>query len=68
VLRFEVSRSVITVQSEFLVLVWRVFFKPCTKLTLHLGNWPRSEHEKRNAGSAWETWTVSASDRDVVPV
>ena len=63
---------------------WRVFSKPCTKLTLHcnhrsghlktehteslfllrrhLGNWPRSKHEKRTAGSAWETWTVAAAD------
>ena len=82
VLRFEVSRSVITVHHT-----WCVFSKPCTKLTLycnhrsghlkaehteslfllrrHLGNWaprPRSKHEKRTAGSAWETWTVAAAD------
>jgi len=24
---------------------------------------PRSKHEKRTAGSAWETWTVAAADR-----
>jgi len=78
VLRFEVSRSVITVQREFRTRFrrdsWCVFSKPCTKLTLHcnhrsghlktehteslfllqrhLGNWPRSKHEKRTAGSA----------------
>ena len=28
----------------------------------HLGNWPCSKHEKRTAGSAWETWTVVAAD------
>jgi len=61
-----------------------VFYKPCTKLTLHcnhrsrhlktehteslfllrrhLGNWPRSKHEKQTAGSAWETWTVATAD------
>jgi len=31
-------------------------------LQRHLGNWPRSTHEKRAAGSAWETWKVAASD------
>ena len=31
-------------------------------LRRHLGNWPRSKHEKRTAGSAWETWTVTAAD------
>jgi hypothetical protein len=43
VLHFEVSRSVITVESEFraqfkkyILLVWRVFFKLCTKLTAAL--------------------------------
>jgi hypothetical protein len=68
VLRFEVSRSMMTVQREFLApfrtagstrsghfktehtenlfLLWR-----------HLGNCSRSKHEKRTAGSAWETWT-----------
>ena len=28
----------------------------------HFGKWPRSKHEKRTAGSAWETWTVAAAD------
>ena len=28
----------------------------------HIGNWPRSKHEKRTADSAWETWTVAAAD------
>jgi len=37
--------------TESLFLLWR-----------HLGNWPRSKHEKRTAGSAWETWTVAAAD------
>jgi len=27
-----------------------------------LENWLRSKHEKRTAGSAWETWTVAAAD------
>ena len=31
-------------------------------LRRHLGNWPRSKHMKRTAGSAWETWTVAATD------
>jgi len=31
-------------------------------LRRHFGNWPRSKHEKRTAGSAWETWTVGAAD------
>ena len=31
-------------------------------LRRHLGSWPRSKHEKRAAGSAWETWRVAASD------
>ena len=31
-------------------------------LRRHLGNWPRSKHERRTAGSAWETWTVAAVD------
>jgi hypothetical protein len=42
VLRFEVSRSVITVQREFrawfkkyIILVWCIFFKTCMELTLH---------------------------------
>jgi hypothetical protein len=28
----------------------------------HLGNWPRSKHEKQTDGSEWETWTVPAAD------
>jgi len=40
VLRFEVSRSVITVHETLFVL------------RRHLGNRPRSKHEKRTAGSA----------------
>jgi hypothetical protein len=50
-LRFEVSRSVITVQREFharfkkdIILVWCVFFKPFTKLTLQCND--RSGHLK----------------------
>jgi len=88
VLRFEVSRSVITVQRYFRARfrkdAWCVFSKPCAKLTLHcnhrsghlktqhteslfllrrhLGNWARSKHEKRTAGSAWETRTVATAD------
>jgi hypothetical protein len=31
-------------------------------LRRHLGNWPCSKHEKRTAGSTWETWTVAAAD------
>jgi len=31
-------------------------------LRRHLGNWPRSKHEKRTAGGAWETWTVAAAN------
>ena len=91
VLRFKVSRSVITVQREFRTRfrkgTWWVFSKPCTTLTLHcnnrsghlktehteslflllrhLGNWPprpRSKHEMRTTGSAWETWTVATAD------
>ena len=34
-------------------------------LRRHLGNWPpppHSKHEKRTAGSAWETWTIAAAD------
>ena len=37
--------------TESLFLLWR-----------HLGNWPRSKHDKRTTGSAWETWTVAAAD------
>ena len=48
VLRFEVSRSVITVQRAFRVRfrkdAWCVFSKPCTKLTLHCNH--RSGHLK----------------------
>jgi len=44
VLRFEVSRSVTTVQREFLVPARCVFSKPCTKLTLHCNH--RSGHLK----------------------
>jgi len=48
VLRFEVSRSVITVQGEFCARfrkdAWCVFSKPCTKLTLHCNH--RSGHLK----------------------
>ena len=52
VLRFEVSRSVITVQREFRArfrkdapcIAWCVFSKPCTKLTLHCNQ--RSGHLK----------------------
>ena len=48
VLRFEVSRSVITVQREFRARftkdAWCVFSKP------------------RTDGNAWETWTVAAAD------
>ena len=83
VLRFEVSRSVIT-RFRKDAPGRRFFSKPCTKLTLHcnhrsghlktehteslfllrrhLGNWPRSKHEKQIAGSAWKTWTVAAAD------
>ena len=31
-------------------------------LRRHLGNWPRRKHEKRTAGSAWETRIVAAVD------
>ena len=27
-----------------------------------LAPWPHSKHEKRTAGSAWETWTVATAD------
>ena len=30
-------------------------------LRRRLGNWPRSKHEKRTAGSAWEIWIVAAA-------
>jgi hypothetical protein len=51
VLRFEMSRFVITVQCEFraqfkkdIILVWCVFFKPCMKLALRCNL--KSEHLK----------------------
>ena len=31
-------------------------------LRRHLVNWPRIKHEKRTAGSTWETWTVAAAN------
>jgi hypothetical protein len=31
-------------------------------LRRHLRNWPRSKHEKRTVGSAWETWTAAAAN------
>jgi hypothetical protein len=48
VLRFEVCRSVITVQREFcawlkkedIILMWCAYFKPRTKLTLHCNHRP----------------------------
>jgi len=49
VLRFEVSRSVITAQSEFRARfrkdAWCVFSKPCMKLTLYCNH--RSGHLKK---------------------
>jgi hypothetical protein len=58
VLRFEVSRSVITVQLEFrarpkkhISLVWCIFFKPCTKFTLHSNH--RSGHLKWSTHKAF---------------
>jgi len=38
--------------------------KPCPAVTpsWKLAPRPRSKHEKRTAGSAWETWTVVAAD------
>ena len=39
-----------SIQKAFF-LVWR-----------HLGNWPRSNHKKRTAGTARETWTFAAAD------
>jgi len=47
-LRFEVSRSVITVQREF-----HARFRKDAH---------GSKHEKRTAGSAEDTWTVAAAD------
>ena len=34
----------------------------CCDAILKLAPRPRSKHEKRAAGSAWETWTVAAAD------
>ena len=76
VLRFEVSISVITVQREFRARFRKDVPGRCNHrsghlktehteslslLRRHLGNWPRSKHEKRDAGSACETWTVAAA-------
>ena len=54
VLSFEVSRSVITAQSEFhtrfRIDAWCVFSKPCTKLTLHcnhISGHLKMEHTER---------------------
>jgi hypothetical protein len=56
VLRFEVSRSVITVQREFHARFKKdtpeknVFFKPCTKLTQHcnqISGYLKTEHTER---------------------
>jgi len=69
-LRFEVSRSVITVQREFRALWSQIWTPqngahrkpfPAATPSLKLAPRPRSEHEKRTAGSAWETWTVAAA-------
>jgi hypothetical protein len=54
VLRFEVSRSVITVKfrapsEKDIILVWRVFFNPCTKLKLlcnHRSGYLKTEHSE----------------------
>ena len=68
VVRFEVSRSVITVQREFRARFRKdaccVFSKPFPAATpsWKLAPRPRSKHEKRTAGNAWETWTVAAAD------
>ena len=35
---------------------------PAVKPSWKLASQPRSTHEKRTAGSAWETWTVAAAD------
>ena len=56
-LRFEVSRSVITVQREF-----RVRFRKDSPASCVWPLRPSSKHEKRTAGSARETWTVAAAD------
>ena len=66
VLRFEVSRSFITVQREF-----RARFRkdaqdrkpfPAATPSWRLAPRPRIKHENRTAGSARETWTVAAAD------
>jgi hypothetical protein len=80
VLRFEVSRSVITVQREFLALFKKdaphknnVFFKPCTKITLHCnhrsGHLRLTEHYAMKTyegvldlGTSWR-WVVSFTPR-----
>jgi len=66
VIRFEVSRSVITVQREFRARFRKdapcVFSKPYATPSWKLAPLHRSKHEKRTAGSAWETWTVAAAD------
>ena len=56
VLRFEVSRSVITVHETH-----RKPF-PAATPSWKLAPRPRSKHEKRTARSALETWTVAAAD------
>jgi len=84
VFRFEVSRSVITVQREF-----RARFRkdaalqsqistsqngahrkpfPAATPSWKLAPRPLSKHKKRTAGSAWETWTIAAAAADGVPV
>jgi hypothetical protein len=73
VLRFEVSRSVITVQHEFCARFRTAgsakpqngaHRKPFPAVTpsWKLVTRPRNTHEKRTAGSARETWTVAAAD------
>ena len=54
VLRFEVSRSLITVQREFRARFRKDAPGRCV--------FSSSKHEKRTASSAWETWTVAAAD------
>ena len=69
-LRFEVSRSVITVQREFHARFRKdapqngAHRKPFLAATpsWKLAPWPRIKHEKRTTGSAWETWAVVAAD------
>ena len=74
VLRFEMSRSVITVQREFRARFRkdapqvRLFRNrnrkpfPAATPSRKLAPRPCSKLEKRTAGSAWETWTVAAAD------